>query len=58
MEIISSLEPTPLLSRKLTDHAGKISKVLPDSTMYMQKTAIHTNAGRKAFFEEISESPW
>ena len=23
MEIISSLEPTPLLSRKLTDHAGK-----------------------------------
>lgn len=26
MEIISSLEPTPLLSRKLTDHAGKIIK--------------------------------
>ena len=29
MEIISSLEPTPLLSRKLTDHAGKNELIRP-----------------------------
>ena len=28
------------------------------SKVYECKAAIHTNAGRKAFFEKISESPW
>ena len=57
MEIISSLEPTPLLSRKLTDHAGKNNQRYCRILLCICRRAIHTNAGRKAFFRKDKRKP-